>query len=47
MILLADSEGSDQTAWLRRLIWAFAIRILQGFFVTVWPKHLGMLHEAF
>ena len=27
MILLADSEGSDQTARMRRLIWAFAVRI--------------------
>ena len=28
MILLADSEGPDQTARMRRLIWAFAVRIL-------------------
>ena len=27
MILLADSEGPDQTAWMRRLIWAFTVRI--------------------
>ena len=27
MILLADSEGPDQTARMRRLIWAFAVRI--------------------
>ena len=27
MVLLADSEGPDQIAWMRRLIWAFAIRI--------------------
>ena len=27
MILFADSEGPDQTARMRRLIWAFAIRI--------------------
>ena len=27
MILLADSEGPDQTAWSRRLIWAFTVRI--------------------
>ena len=26
MILLADSEGPDQTARMRRLIWAFAVR---------------------
>ena len=25
MILLADSEGPDQTARMRRLIWAFAV----------------------
>ena len=27
MILLVDSEGPDQTARMRRLIWAFAGRI--------------------
>ena len=27
MILLADNEGPDQTARMRRLIWAFAVRI--------------------
>ena len=27
MILLADSEGPDQTARMRRLIWAFAVCI--------------------
>ena len=27
MILLADSVGPDQTARMRRLIWAFAVRI--------------------
>ena len=27
MILLADNEGPDQTAQMRRLIWAFAVRI--------------------
>ena len=27
MILLADSEGPDQTAQLSSLIWAFAVRI--------------------
>ena len=27
MILLRDSEGSDQTAWMRRLIWVFAVHI--------------------
>ena len=27
MILLADSEGPDQTALMRRLIWIFAVRI--------------------
>ena len=29
MILLADSEGPDQTARVCSLIWAFAVRILQ------------------
>ena len=27
MILLTDREGPDQTARMRRLIWAFAVRI--------------------
>ena len=27
MILLEDSEGLDQTARMRRLVWAFAVRI--------------------
>ena len=27
MILLADSEGPDQTARMRRLIWAFPVRL--------------------
>ena len=27
MILLTDSEGPDQTARMRSLIWAFAVRI--------------------
>ena len=27
MILLADSEGPDQTARMNRLIWVFAVRI--------------------
>ena len=26
MIQIADSEGPDQTARMRRLIWAFAVR---------------------
>ena len=26
MILLVDNEGPDQTARMRRLIWAFAVR---------------------
>ena len=27
IILLADSEGSEQTVWMPRLIWPFALRI--------------------
>ena len=27
MILLVNSEGPEQTAWMRRLIWAFAVCI--------------------
>ena len=33
MILFADSEGTDQTARRRRLIWAFAVRIFFFFFL--------------
>ena len=29
MILLEDSEGPDQTAWIYKLIWAFTILICQ------------------
>ena len=36
MILLADSEGPGQTAWIRRLIWAFAVSICQKT-----PFHMG------
>ena len=33
MILLADSEGPDQTAQMRSLIWVFAVRTrLEGTF---------------
>ena len=44
MILLADSEGSDQTARIRRLIWAFAVRIcpaprLKTFFMLNSAEH--------
>ena len=39
MILLADSEGPDQTARKRRLIWAFAVRINpKTRFRMVWPR---------
>ena len=32
MILLADREGFDQTAWMRRLIWTFAVCICPDMF---------------
>ena len=32
MILLADSEDPDQTARMRRLIWAFAVRMSEDMF---------------
>ena len=32
MIMLAESEGPDQTVRMRRLIWAFAVRIYQKTF---------------
>ena len=32
MILLADNEGPDQTARMRRLIWAFAVCIFPDAF---------------
>ena len=38
IILLPDSEGPDQTAWMRRLIWAFAVRIFpKTRFRMAWP----------
>ena len=41
MILLSDSEGPDQTARMRRLIWAFAVRIYpKTRFRTARPKYL-------
>ena len=35
MVLLADSEDPDQTVRMRRLIWAFAVRICQDQFCVV------------
>ena len=32
MILLVDSECPDQTARMRRLIWAFAVRMSEDMF---------------
>ena len=32
MILLADSEGPDQTVRMRRLIWSFAVRMCRKTF---------------
>ena len=43
MILLADSDGPGQTAWLRRLIWTFADRICQDRFSDGAPQF--MLHK--
>ena len=38
MSLLADSKGPDQTARMRRLIWAFAVRICpKKRFRIAWP----------
>ena len=43
MILLADSEGPDQTARMRMLIWAFAVRrCLKTRFSMAW--FLSYLH---
>ena len=38
MILLADSEGPDQTAHLGSLIWTFAVR--------TWPEGTFLLDGA-
>ena len=49
MILLADSEGPDQSARMRRLIWAFAVRIYPKACVPMaHPKynlHYGAVRE--
>ena len=40
MILLEDNEGPDQTARMRRLIWAFVIRIYsQTRFRMAWLRY--------
>ena len=39
MILLVDSEGSDQTTWMRSLIWAFAVGICPKVFLHS-PAHV-------
>ena len=40
MILLADNEGPDQTARMRRLIWAFVIRVYsQTRFHMAWLRY--------
>ena len=36
MIMLADNEGPDQTARMRRLILAFAVRICPKKYVIAW-----------
>ena len=47
MILLADSEGPDQTARMRRLIWAFAVRTCSNsFFLHVGEKTLISCGDA-
>ena len=43
MILLANSEGPEQTAWMRRLIWAFAVCICpKTRFCMVRPRWCNM-----
>ena len=44
MIRLADSEGPDQTARMRRLIWTFAVRMCpRTHFRMAWPIVSTML----
>ena len=43
IILFADSEGPDQTAWMRRLIWAFTVCIC---LVFAWHGSLGKVFFA-
>ena len=45
MILLVDSEGPDQTVQMRRLIWAFAVRICpKTHFHMALPIWLHVIH---
>ena len=39
MILLADSEGPDQTAHLNSLIWAFTVYTSQRHIFTWWGSY--------
>ena len=39
MNLFADSEGPDQTARMRSLIWAFAVRLYPRY-VFEWKAHI-------
>ena len=46
MILLADSEGPDQTVRMRSLIWAFAVRIcLKTYFHMAWPSMIYNIQD--
>ena len=49
MIVIADSEGPDQTARMRRLIWDFAIRICtRSHFHIAWPtKYYESQHALY
>ena len=45
MILLTDSEGPDQTAHMRSLIRAFAVRAFPGGTISVGATHLAVRME--
>ena len=38
IVMLADNEGPDQTAWMRRLIWAFSVLIYPETFQHVYVQ---------
>ena len=45
MIRFADSEGPDQTAWMRRLIWASTVRIGPKTNMRNGASHMSVVNE--
>ena len=47
MIMLMDSEGPEQTAWMRRVIWTFAVRLYPySIFIAKWARNILMTNAA-